>query len=83
MGLSSTLLEKITVKDGMVEQQNFDDYPLLTLKQTPSQTDVHFVQSGDAPHGMGEPVIGPVPAAVGNAVFALTGTRLRELPLRL
>jgi isoquinoline 1-oxidoreductase beta subunit len=83
MGLSSTLLEKITVKDGMVEQQNFDDYPLLTLKETPLQIDVNFVPSGDAPHGMGEPVIGPVPAAVGNAVFALTGTRLRELPLRL
>jgi isoquinoline 1-oxidoreductase beta subunit len=83
MGLSSALLEKITVRDGMAEQQNFDDYPLLTLKETPLQIDVNFVPSGDAPHGMGEPVIGPVPAAVGNAVFALTGTRLRELPLRL
>jgi isoquinoline 1-oxidoreductase subunit beta len=83
MGLSSTLIEKITVQDGAVEQSNFDDYPLLRLEQTPPRIDVHFVNSGLDPQGMGEPVIGPVAASVANAVFALTGQRLRELPLTL
>lgn len=83
MGLSSTLIEKLTVKDGAIEQSNFDDYPILRLKQTPPQIDIHFIPDGDAPFGMGEPVIGPVAAAVTNAVFALTTQRLRELPLKL
>ncbi len=83
MGLSSTLLEKLTVKDGLVEQSSFDDYPLLKLSQTPPQIDANFVPGGDAPLGLGEPVIGPVAAAVANAVFKLTGQRLRELPLKL
>jgi isoquinoline 1-oxidoreductase subunit beta len=83
MGLSSTLIEKITVKNGAVEQSNFDDYALLRLEQTPPRIDVHFVDSGLDPQGMGEPVIGPVAASIANAVFALTGQRLRELPLKL
>ena len=83
MGLSSTLIEKITIQDGAVEQSNFNDYPLLRLEQTPPRIDVHFVDSGLDPQGMGEPVLGPVAASVANAVFALTGQRLRELPLTL
>jgi isoquinoline 1-oxidoreductase subunit beta len=83
MGISSALIEKITLKDGAVEQSNFDDYPILRLAQTPAQIDIHFLEGGTQPSGMGEPVIGPVPAAIANAVFALTGKRLRELPLKL
>ena len=83
MGISSTLIEKLTVNDGAIEQSNFDDYPILRLKQTPPQIDIHFIPGGDAPHGMGEPVIGPVAAAVANAVFAVSKQRLRELPLKL
>jgi isoquinoline 1-oxidoreductase subunit beta len=83
MGLSSTLLEKITIENGAVVQTNFKDYPLLTLKATPKIIDVHFMENSEAPSGMGEPVIGPVPAAVANALFALNGQRLRELPLVL
>jgi isoquinoline 1-oxidoreductase beta subunit len=83
MGLSSTLLERLTVQDGMIEAGNLDQYPLITIADTPSIT-VDFVQSADHPvGGMGEAAIGPIPAAVANAVFALTGQRLRELPLRL
>ncbi|MER3444531.1 MAG: xanthine dehydrogenase family protein molybdopterin-binding subunit, partial [Meiothermus sp.] len=84
MGLSSALLEKVTLKDGMAEPQNFGQYPLLTLAQAP-EIEVVFVNSRKVrePYGMGEPVIGPVAPAVANAVFALTGQRLRELPLRL
>lgn len=83
MGISSALIEKIIIKDGAVTQSNFDDYPILRLEQTPSRIDVHFVDSGLDPQGMGEPVIGPVAPSVANAVFALTGQRLRELPLKL
>jgi isoquinoline 1-oxidoreductase subunit beta len=83
MGMSSTLLEKITIKDGAVEQTNFDNYPLLRLAQTPPQIDVYFLPSDLDPQGMGEPVIGPVAPAIANAVHRLTGKRLRELPLRL
>jgi isoquinoline 1-oxidoreductase subunit beta len=81
MGLSSTLLEKLTIENGAIVQGNFKDYPLLSLKATPKEIDVHFLESGDEPYGMGEPVIGPVAAAVANAVAALSGQRLRELPL--
>jgi isoquinoline 1-oxidoreductase subunit beta len=83
MGLSSTLIEQVLIENGAVTQQNFDDYPILRLSQTPPQIDVHFVESTLDPQGMGEPVIGPVAAAVANAVFALTGQRLRDLPLKL
>jgi len=82
MGLSAALLERVTVKDGQVEAGNFDRYPLLTMRDAPA-IDVAILRSGDEPFGMGEPPMGPIAAAVANAVFALTGRRLRELPLTL
>lgn len=82
MGLSSTLKESLTIKDSQIANTNFDSYPLLTLPETP-EIEVIVLQSGEAPFGMGEPPIGPVAASVANAVFALTGQRIRELPLRL
>lgn len=84
MGVSSALLEKITLKNGMVEADNFGAYPLLTLSQSP-KIRVEFINSANLaePLGMGEPVIGPVAPVVANAVFALTQKRLRELPLNL
>ncbi|HEX8434828.1 molybdopterin cofactor-binding domain-containing protein, partial [Archangium sp.] len=82
MGLSSTLSERITFKDGQVEAENFYHYPLLTMADAPD-IETLLVGEGDTPHGMGEPPLGPVAAAVANAVFALTGQRLRSLPLRL
>jgi isoquinoline 1-oxidoreductase beta subunit len=82
MGLSSTLREELTVEDGMIQQTNLDSYQLLRLVDTPP-IEVVFVEGGEEPRGMGEPVIGPVGAAVANAVAAATGTRLRRLPLRL
>ena len=82
MGLSSTFFEEIIVKNGLIEASNFDRYPLLTMKDAPD-IDIQLIESGDVPWGMGEPPIGPIAAAVGNAVFALTGQRLRQLPMRL
>jgi isoquinoline 1-oxidoreductase beta subunit len=83
MALSSTLYEKITVENGMVAAANFDTYPLLTMRDAPA-IEVALINSSDAPvGGLGEPVTGTIPAAVANAVFTLTGQRLRELPLKL
>jgi isoquinoline 1-oxidoreductase beta subunit len=82
MGLSSTLKERLIIKDGKVEPGNFDRYPLLSMAEAP-EIDVAVLRSGDVPFGMGEPPIGPIAAAVANAAFALTGKRLRELPLSL
>ena len=82
MGLSSAFLEQLTFKDGLPEAANFDRYPLLTIKETPD-IEVVLLESGDEPFGMGEPPLGPVAAATANAVFALTGERLRALPLKL
>ena len=81
-GLSSVLFEKITVKDGKIEAVNFNKYPLITMKEAP-EIEVVLLETGDEPTGVGEPPIGPIGAAVGNAIFSLTGQRLRELPLQL
>ena len=75
MGLSSTFHEEITIKDGQVEASNFDRYPLLTMDESPN-IDVVLLESSETPNGVGEPPIGPVAAAVGNAYFALSGKRM-------
>jgi isoquinoline 1-oxidoreductase subunit beta len=80
MGLSAALGEAITVKDGAVQQTSFADYPVLGLAQTP-RIDVHFFDSGAAPGGLGEPGLPPVAPALCNAIFALTGKRIRQLPV--
>ncbi len=79
-GLSAALYEAITLKDGRVEQGNFDDFPMLALDEAP-QVEVHIVRSTEAPGGIGEPGVPPVAPAVANAVFAATGARVRTLPM--
>jgi len=81
-GLSAALFHKITVRHGAVEQQNFPDYDMIRLANAP-RVNVSFVDSGGPIGGLGEPGVPPVAPAVANAVFALTGRRLRELPLGL
>lgn len=82
MGLSSTLIEEARIEAGKVNARNFDAYPLITMRETPA-IDVTVISQGEKPFGVGEPPIGPVAAAVANAVFVLTGQRLRRLPLKL
>lgn len=79
-GLLNTLQSKITLKDGRVEQSNFHNFPLLRMYQMP-QIKVVLLQGGDQPGGMGEVGVPLVAPAVANAVFALTGQRVRSLPL--
>jgi isoquinoline 1-oxidoreductase beta subunit len=81
-GLSAALHGKLTFKDGRVQESNFHDFPVLRLSEMP-QVEVHIVASTEKPGGIGEPGVPPVAPAVANAVFALTGKRLREMPFRL
>ena len=81
-GLSAALSGAITFKDGRVQQSNFDDYRVLRLPDMP-RVEVHIVPSTERPGGIGEPGTPPIAPAVANAVAALTGERLREMPLRL
>jgi isoquinoline 1-oxidoreductase beta subunit len=70
----------LTVKDGRVEQGNFDTYPILRLDEAPT-VEVHVVRSSAAPGGMGKAGTSAVVPAVTNAIFAATGKRLRRLPI--
>jgi len=79
-GLSATLHGAITLKGGRVEQDNFDTYPILRMNEMP-KVEVHIVPSQDPPGGVGEPGVPPIAPAVANALFALTGIRVRSLPL--
>lgn len=81
-GLSAALFGEITIERGRVVQGNFDQYPVLRMAETP-QVITHLVPSGESPEGVGEIGVPPIAPAVANALYALTGTRLRELPLRL
>jgi isoquinoline 1-oxidoreductase beta subunit len=79
-GLGAALFGQITVDRGRVRQTNFNDYRLLRMRDTPS-IEVHFVESPEPPSGLGEPPVSPVAPAVANAIFSLTGKRIRRLPL--
>jgi isoquinoline 1-oxidoreductase beta subunit len=81
-GLTAALFGEINFDNGRVRQSNFNDYRMLTMAEAPA-IDVHVLPSTAAPSGVGEPGVPPVAPAVANAVYALTGTRLRDLPLRL
>ena len=79
-GITAALYGEITLKDGRVEQSNFDNYRMLRMDQAP-KIEVYIVESLEAPGGMGEPGTSALAPAVANAVFAATGKRLRKLPL--
>jgi len=81
-GLSAALFGQVTFKDGKVEQSNFHDYQVLRMNQAP-QVETIIMASTAHPEGMGEPATPPIAPAVANAVFRLTGQRLRSLPLKL
>ena len=76
------MFQEITVRDGAVVQRSFPDYRMIQLANAP-RVNVTFLDSGAPLGGLGEPGVPPNAPAVANAVFALTGQRLRSLPLRL
>jgi CO/xanthine dehydrogenase Mo-binding subunit len=81
-GLTAALYGEITIEKGRVKQSNFNDYQMLRMREAPS-IDVYLVPSQGEPGGVGEPALPPIAPAVTNAVFALTGKRVRKLPIRL
>ena len=81
-GLSAALLGEITIKNGRVEQGNFPSYDMVRLAETPA-IEVHIVASDAALGGVGEPGTPPIAPAVTNAIFAATGKRVRQLPIRM
>jgi isoquinoline 1-oxidoreductase subunit beta len=81
-GLTALLYGNITLKDGRVQQSNFNDYQLLRMPEVP-KIEMHFVKSTDKPGGIGEPGMALLSPTVANAVYALTGKRLRKMPFSL
>jgi isoquinoline 1-oxidoreductase beta subunit len=81
-GLTAALKGEITIENGAVVQNNFDDYEMLRMAEMP-EIEVYIVKSDEVPSGVGECAVPPVAPAVANAIYAATGQRLRSLPLRL
>ncbi|MCB1684183.1 MAG: molybdopterin cofactor-binding domain-containing protein [Pseudomonadales bacterium] len=79
-GLSTMLAQKITMEGGRTQQSNFHDYQVLRIPEAPP-VDIHFIQSDNPPTGLGEPALPPLAPAVGNAIFAASGERVRKMPL--
>jgi isoquinoline 1-oxidoreductase beta subunit len=80
-GLTAALKSQITIQDGHAVQANFNQFTTLSMKETP-RLEVHIMPSTLAPTGIGEPGLPPVAPALMNAVFAITGKRIRRLPLQ-
>lgn len=80
MGLTAALKDAITFKNSQVEQSNFDTYRLLRIHELPKKVEIHIKPSTESPSGAGEPALPPMAPALANAIFNLTGKRLRKLP---
>jgi isoquinoline 1-oxidoreductase beta subunit len=83
MGMSAAMFEKMTLEDGQLTPTIYGPYDMALMKHAPKEIDVHFIQGADIPLPVGEPPMGPIGAAVANAVRRLTGKRLTDLPLKL
>jgi len=81
-GTSLAMLSEISVKDGKVVQSNFNNYRVARMDESPAQVHVHLIRNNAPPAGVGEPGVPPVAPSIANAIFAATGKRIRDLPLR-
>ena len=79
-GATAALYGEVTIKNGRVQQSNFNDYRMLRIDQAP-QIDVHLIKSGEAPGGIGETGVTTSSPAIRNAIYAATGIPLRRLPI--
>lgn len=82
-GLTAALKDPITFKEGAAEQANFDTYRMLRIDEAPRDIQVHLIDNDEAPGGVGEPGLPPIGSALLNAVYDLTGKRIRKLPFDL
>ncbi|WP_340201918.1 xanthine dehydrogenase family protein molybdopterin-binding subunit [Ascidiimonas sp. W6] len=83
MGMSAAMFEKMTLEDGQLTPTIYGPYDMALMKHAPKEIEVHFIQGAEIPLPVGEPPMGPIGAAVANAVRRLTGKRLTDLPLKL
>ncbi len=81
-GTSIALMSGITAKNGEIEQSNFHDYQVARMNEAPMRVNVHIIKSSAPPAGVGEPGVPPVIPAITNAIYAATGKRIRELPVK-
>jgi isoquinoline 1-oxidoreductase beta subunit len=80
-GISGALYGEVTLKNGRVEQSNFNDYRVLRMNEAPA-IEVHLIRNNEKPGGIGEPATAATAPALANAIFAATGKRIRRLPLQ-
>jgi isoquinoline 1-oxidoreductase beta subunit len=80
-GMSAMMGQEITVKNGRIEQTNFNNYPLIRMSAAPMDIEIAFVPTENNPTGLGEPSMPPILPAVANAIFSATGDRVRTLPM--
>jgi isoquinoline 1-oxidoreductase beta subunit len=80
MGAGLAMFGEITAANGRIQQNNFDGFRVARMNDAPVQVNVHLVESGNLPTGVGEPGMPPVIAALANAIYAATGKRIREMP---
>ena len=83
MGMSAALFEKMEIENGALTPTIYGPYEMALMKHAPKEIEVVLLQGADTPGAVGEPPLGPIGAAIANAVFRLTGKRLREMPLKL
>jgi isoquinoline 1-oxidoreductase beta subunit len=81
-GAGIAMMSEITAKDGAIVQSNFHDYLVPRIQESPMMTHVHLVDTDAPPAGVGEPGVPPMLPAITSAIFAATGKRIRELPIR-
>jgi isoquinoline 1-oxidoreductase beta subunit len=82
MGISNALYGGVTMTRGATDQTNYRDAPVARIADVPRRIHTEIVASDALPAGVGEPGVPPVGAALANAIFALTGQRIREIPLQ-
>lgn len=81
-GVSLALMGEITAAQGRILQSNFNDYPVARISEAPKKTNVCIVPSDGSPTGVGEPGVPPIAPALCNALFTITGKRIRQLPIK-